>query len=112
MTASQLKRAVLRDRVADEQTAALQPFDGGPLPDPADGWLTSIPDDVELHLVGVRCIRMTDGSSVRYYRVLMRGSVLKKKRAKLRRKLRELDQSLAKVAKQETRTLLFLMGKH
>ena len=87
------------------------PVDGQPLPDHSEGWMLTRVSDPELHCVAVRCIRLTDGTNVKYFKMLVLPSVMKTKRAKLRRKMRELDKSIAKAAKQEARLTLFLMSK-
>ncbi|HTS06794.1 MAG TPA: hypothetical protein VMP68_14540 [Candidatus Eisenbacteria bacterium] len=87
------------------------PVDGLPLPDASEGWMQTRSSDPELHCVGVRCIRLTDGSHLKYFKMLVKPSVMKRKKAKLRRKLRELDQGIARAAKQEARLTLWMMGK-
>jgi hypothetical protein len=114
---SQQKRAEMRE-VDNVQLSKQQPtpIDGQPLPDPADGWVETMPQgDGDVFLAAIKKIKMSDGSEKRFYKALVRPSVLKAKRNKVRKLLkrvkRENEVAALKEAKQRVRLFRALMGK-
>ncbi|MCU1240986.1 MAG: hypothetical protein JWO71_1712 [Candidatus Acidoferrum typicum] len=92
------------------------PVDGQPLPDAAEGWTPDKPKaDNTLSVSAVKNIRMSDGSSRKFYRMSVPVTEVKrmKKRARLlARNIRREDAKAAKKAARRTaRELLFRMGK-
>jgi len=91
------------------------PVDGQTLPDPAE-WTPDKPKaDPTLSVSAVKTIRMSDGSSRKFYRMSVPVAEVKqmKKRARLlARNIRREDARAAKKAARRTaRELLFRMGK-
>lgn len=85
------------------------PFDGELLSS-AEGWTDTRPTvlDPELHIVGMRCVKMSDGSSKNFFRVLVRPSVIAKKHRKLQEKLEKLGKRINRL---EVRQYLTAIGK-
>lgn len=102
---SQLKRAAIAARTEDEQT----PTPDTLLPSSADGWQETVPNNAELHVVGITVIRKLDGSCQRYYRVLVKPSVVKAKRRRAQNLLRDIERDNAKAAKRAVRALVALL---
>jgi hypothetical protein len=107
------RREMQRDGELTTQTATTA--DGSTLPSTADGWQQTRPDNPELYISAVRTVRMTDGSSVKLFKVLIRPEVLKAKQrtAKklLKRARRDNAEAEAKQAKRHVRLMLALLGK-
>lgn len=94
-----------------EQTGDVTPVDGQPLPAACDGWMTARPDDPTLYCAGVRVIRMNDGSSVKFYRVMVKPEVLKAKQKQAKRLMRKIEREDAAAVKRRVRLTLALIGK-
>jgi hypothetical protein len=90
--------------------------DGQPLPSAEDGWLESLPPKPEeLAMVGVKTVKMSDGSVRTFRKWIIRKDVLAQKRKavkKLKKRIaREDAEAEAAAAKRRVRLQLALMGK-
>ncbi len=109
------RKEMQQDGQWSKRYAEPAPIDGQPLPDPAE-WTPDKPKaDSTLCVSAVKIIRMSDGSSRKFYRMSVPVAEVKqmKKRARLlARNIRREDGKAAKKAARSTaRELLFCMGK-
>jgi hypothetical protein len=93
-----------------------EPVDGQPLPDPAEGWVPDSPkQDATLTLAAVKSIRMSDGTTRKFYLMAVPVSEVRemKKRAKrvARQIKRDNEAAAKKSAKRAARAVLFALGK-
>jgi hypothetical protein len=112
LNVSEVKR---QKKLAAYGNAEPVPVDGQTLPSSSEGWQEERTTNPELYCAAVRVIRLTDGSSVKLFKVLIRPDVLaqKRKAAKklLKRVKRENRQAADVAAKRKVRALLFALGK-
>jgi hypothetical protein len=111
---SELKQQQRQQNMERSNNADVVPVDGELLSS-ADGWQTTRPDNPELYVASVRTVRMSDGTNVKMFKVLICPDVLKAKRKavkKLKQRIAREDREAADVAaKQRVKLVLALMGK-
>ncbi len=92
------------------------PIDGQSPPSSAEGWVPDKPTaDATLHVAAVKVIRMSDGSTRKFYLVLVRPAevqAMKKRVKKLSRRIKKEDTAAErKAAKRAAREFLLSIGK-
>ncbi len=113
------RKPMQQDSQWSKRYAPPVPVDGQQIPDPAAGW---VPDaaqsDAHIYVAGVKVIRMTDGSTRKFYRLLVRPAEVKRKRElatkklkQIRREIREAEKKEAKQRKRQIRVVLAVLGR-
>lgn len=104
-----LSEAKNRQTEAEQQSVS---WDGTALP---DGWVPQLPGDPTLRVIGVRCVRMSDGSTLKLYKLTVcKEEVTKLRKAakkKLQRIKRENEAAARRDAKRNARLMLHMLGK-
>jgi hypothetical protein len=115
---SQMKRADMQEegQWAKRRQQFDRTHDGQPLPSEEDGWYETVPPKPEeLSMVGVKKVKMSDGSARTFRKWIIKKDVLEQKRKKakklLKRVKRENAEAARKEAKQRVRLIMALMGK-
>jgi hypothetical protein len=113
---SEKRKAMQQDGQWAKKRQEPVPVDGQPLPDPGEGWTPDKPKaDKTLCVSAVKTIRMSDGSSRKFYRMSVPVSEvreMKNRVRKLRRRIKKEDQAAAqKNARRAAREVLFALGK-
>lgn len=85
-------------------------LDGNALPS-GEGWMRQIPDDKTLYVAGVKNVRMSDGSAVKFYRMMVKKDEVKRLRKQTKKKLQRIACDDREHAKRDVRALLVLLGK-
>lgn len=96
---------------SEHSTEEPQPIDGSSLPSSSDGWCPVIPQGDGLYVAGVKVIRLSDGSCLKLYRVLVKPSVIKAQKKRLKRLKQRIERDDNKAARQRVRLTLLLLGK-
>jgi hypothetical protein len=110
------RTAMQQDGQWAKRNAEPVPIDGTALPDPAEGWTPDKPKaDTTLCVSAVKTIRMSDGSSKKFYRMSVPVAEvrdMKNRVRKLRRRIkRENEAAAKKEARRAARAVLFALGK-
>jgi hypothetical protein len=110
------RKAMQQDGQWEKRNAEPVPIDRQPLPDAAEGWTPDKPKaDGTLCVSAVKTIRMSDGSSRKFYRMSVPVAEvrdMKNRVRKLRRRIKKEDQAAAKKsAKRAARVVLLALGK-
>jgi len=92
----------------EQQPVAL---DGKPLPNRADGWMLSIPNDSELFVTAITCLKLSDGTNCRWYRMMVKPQVVKAKRKAAKKLMQRIERENREMAKRRVRALLIMLGK-
>jgi hypothetical protein len=95
----------------EHSTEDAQSFDGSALPSSSDGWRPVIPQGDGLYVAGVKVIRLSDGSCLKLYRVLVKPSVIKAQKKRLKRLKNRIERDDEKAAKRRVKMLLLMIGK-
>jgi hypothetical protein len=112
VTHAQLKRNELQERdnvLLGRQQQQPVPIDGTELP--AQGWSLTRPTDPELVVCGVRCVKMSDGSTLKLYRVAVRPEAVKARKRKAKKVLQRIQREDAKAARHRVKLMLIMLGK-
>ena len=110
------RKAMQQDGQWAKRYAEPVPIDGTSLPDPTEGWTPGKPKaDGTLCVSAVKTIRMSDGSSRKFFCMsvpVAEVREMKNRVRKLRRRIKKEDQAAAKeTAKRAARAVLSALGK-
>jgi len=99
-----------------KRRAEAVPIDGQPLPDAAEGWTPDKPKaDKTLCVSAVKTVRMTDGSSKKFYRMsvpVAEVAAMKRRAKKAATRIkRENETAAKKEARRAARAVLLALGK-
>jgi hypothetical protein len=88
----------------------------GEVPTESEGWTDKHTEDAEFYIAAIRCVRLDDGTTKKFYQMLMtkaalkqRQKLLKQKQRELSRALRKYEKTIAKRVKQDARLWVALL---